>query len=97
MKNIPHSALLVFYGMSSEDPNTFLFEFFVIFISYDYVTDQQKMKIFPSTLKNQALRWLMGLEGDNITIWAHMKKLFLDKYQEYYKDKDRKESIFKMT
>ena len=55
------------------------------------------MKIFPSTLKNQALRWLMGLEGDNITIWAHMKKVFLDKYQEYYKDKDQKESIFKMT
>ena len=26
-----------------------------------------------------------------------MKKVFLDKYQEYCKDKDRKEAIFKMT
>ena len=26
-----------------------------------------------------------------------MKKVFLDKYQEYCKDKDQKEAIFKMT
>ena len=97
MKNIPHLALLIFYGMSSDDPKTFLFEFYVLCISYDYITDQQKMKIFPSTLKNQELMWFMGLGGDNITIWAQMKKVFLDKYQEYYKDKDQKESIFKMT
>ena len=84
--------------MSSEDPKTFLFEFYVLCISYDYITDQQKMKIFPSTLKNQELMWFMGLGGDNITISAQMKKVFrLDKYQEYYKDKDQKESIFKMT
>ena len=39
----------------------------------------------------------MGLGGDNIVIWAQIKKLFLDKYQEYCKDKDQKEAIFKMT
>ena len=39
----------------------------------------------------------MGLWGDNTSTWAQMKKTFLNKYQEYYKDKDRKEAIFKMT
>lgn len=27
MKNIPHSTIPSFHGMTSEDPNTFLFEF----------------------------------------------------------------------
>ena len=39
----------------------------------------------------------MRLGGDSIVIWAQIKKLFLDKYQEYCKDKDQKEAIFKMT
>ena len=39
----------------------------------------------------------MGLGGDNISTWEHMNKTFLDKYQDYYNDKDQKESIFKMT
>ena len=39
----------------------------------------------------------MGLGRDSIVIWAQIKKLFLDKYQEYCKDKDQKEAIFKMT
>ena len=39
----------------------------------------------------------MGLGGDNIVTWEQIKKVFLDKYQEYFKDKDQKEAIFKMT
>ena len=39
----------------------------------------------------------MGLRGDSIVTWAQMNKVFLDKYQEYCKDKDRKEAIFKIT
>ena len=97
MKKIPHSTLSIFYGMERDDPNAFLFEFEVLCRSYDYVTNQHKMKLFPATLKDPTLRWFMGLEGDNISTWAQMKKVFLDKYQEYYKDKDQKESIFKMT
>ena len=51
MKHIPHSALPNFHGMESEYLDTFLFEFDVLCSSYDYVTDQQKLKIFPATLK----------------------------------------------
>ena len=67
MKNIPHSTLPNFHGMESEDPYTFLSEFDVLYSSYDYVMDQHRLKIFPGTLKNHALRWFMGLGGDIIS------------------------------
>ena len=67
MKNISPSALPHFHGLTSEDLDTFLFKFFFICITYDYTTDDQKLKLFPSTLNDAALRWFMGLLGDNIT------------------------------
>jgi hypothetical protein len=38
----------------------------------------------------------MGLRKDNIHSWDHMKKKFLDKYQDYCKDKERREEVLKM-
>jgi len=72
MKNISFSALPHFHGLSTEDPNTFLFEFVVIYRTYDYVEDEKNLKLFPSTLKDAALCWFMGLPGNNITTWAQM-------------------------
>lgn len=40
MKNISPISLLHFHGLSSEDPNTFMFEFFVFCRSYDYALDE---------------------------------------------------------
>lgn len=54
-KNIPNSSLLNFHGLSKEDLDTFLFEFDVLCKSYDYVLDAPKLKIFPTTLKDDAL------------------------------------------
>jgi hypothetical protein len=62
MKNIPPSALPNLHGLASEDLDTFLFKFDVLCQSYDYSLDAQKLKLFPSTLKEVALRWFMGLE-----------------------------------
>jgi hypothetical protein len=56
MKNIPHSTLLNFHGLSKEDPENFLFKFNVLCRSYDYVSDANKLSIFPATLKDVALR-----------------------------------------
>ena len=53
MKNIPLSALPNFHGLSSEDPYEFLFEFDILYRSYDYVSDIQKLKVFPATLKGR--------------------------------------------
>ena len=38
--------------------------------TYDYAEDEQKLKLFPSTLKDAALRWFMGLLGNSVTTWA---------------------------
>ena len=56
MKNISHLALPHFHGLTTEDPDTFLFEFAVLFRTYDYAEDEQKLKLFPSILKDASLR-----------------------------------------
>ena len=93
MKNISPSALPHFHGLTKKDLETFLFEFVVICRTYDYTNDEQKLKLFPSTLKNASLRWFMGLPGDNITTWAQMQQAFNNKYQHYCRSKDTKEEI----
>ena len=70
MKNISPSALPHFHGLTTEDHDTFLFEFAVLYRTYDYAEDEQNLKLFPSTLKYAALRRSMGLLGNSITTWA---------------------------
>jgi len=64
MKAIPLHNIPTFHGLTSEDPNAFLFKFDVL--CRDYTTDPQKLKLFPSTLKGAALNWFMGLDGGTI-------------------------------
>jgi hypothetical protein len=97
MKNIPHLALSNFHGLSKEDPDIFLFEFDVLCRSYDYVSDAQKLKLFPTTLKNVALCWFMSLSRDNICTWDQMTHKFLKMYQYYCKYKERKEEVLIMA
>ena len=97
MKNISPSSLPHFHGLTSEDLDTFLFEFHVIRKTYDYTTNEQKLKLFPSTLKDVALWWFMGLPWERITTWAQMQQAFNNKYRDYCRSKDTKEEIFRMT
>ena len=96
MKNIPLSALPHFHGMSSEDPNSFLFEFEILCRNYNYVRDAQKLKLFPAMMKDSALRWFMGLGEHTIRTWEEMRSTFLKKYQEYYRTRDSQNDIFRM-
>ena len=73
MKNIPPSSLPTFYGKSNEDPDTFLFEFDILYRSYNYLQDSHKLKLFPSTLKDSSLRWFMGLGESTIRTWDDMR------------------------
>jgi len=70
MKNISPSPLPHFHGLTLEDPAIFMFELAAICKNYDYITDEEKLKLFPSTLKDIALHCFMGLLGDRITTWA---------------------------
>jgi hypothetical protein len=61
MKNIPPSSLPHFSWLRSEDMNAFRFEFGVLFHGYNYSSDFQKINLFPTSLKDVALHWFMGL------------------------------------
>jgi hypothetical protein len=39
----------------------------------------------------------MGIGRDNIHTWDQMTKIFLEKYQNYCKDEERREEVFRMT
>ena len=97
MKAIPLQHIPTFHGLTSEDPGAFLFEFDVLCRGYDYTTDPQKLKLFPSTLKGAALRWFMGLGGGVINNWDQMKEAFLKKYQDYCRSRELKDEIFQMS
>jgi len=51
MKIISPLALPHFDGLTTEDPDTFLFEFSTIYRTYDYAENEKKFELFPSTLK----------------------------------------------
>jgi hypothetical protein len=97
MKNIPLSDLPNFHGLSTEDLDEFLFEFDILCRIYDYTTTAQKLKLFLATLKGNALRWFMSLGGETISTWVQMRHLFLNKYQDYCRIRERREELFKMS
>lgn len=80
--------------LESEDLDAFLFEFDILCRGYDYTTNPQKLKLFPSTLKGAALQWFMGLSGGTINDWEQMKTAFLKTYQDYCRSKELKDEIF---
>jgi hypothetical protein len=80
LKSIPLQNLPIFNGLISEDPDAFLFVFDVLCIDYDYTFEPKKLKLFPSTLKPETLRWFMGLGGGTINSRDEMKQAFLTKY-----------------
>lgn len=96
-KNISPSIFPNFHGLRSEDPETFLFEFEVLCRSYDYLHDAQKLKLFPTTLKDAVLKFFMGLGINSIRTWEQMKTSFLEKYKDYYMPHNIKDGVFKMT
>ena len=82
--------------MTSEDPDSFLFEFDILCHGYNYIRDSQKLRLFPATLKDSTLRWFMGLGEHTIRSWDDMRIAFLKKYQEYCKTRDSHNDIFRM-
>ena len=77
MKAIPLQNIPTFHALTSEYLDVFLFEFDVLCRGYDYTTDPQKLKLFPSTLKGTILFWFMGLGGGTINSWDKWKNIFL--------------------
>ena len=97
MKIISPLVLPHFHGNSTEDLDEFLFDFDILCRIYDYTSSEKKLKLFPSTLKDNALHWFMSLVGETVATWDNMKQVFLAKYQEYCITKDKREELFKMV
>jgi hypothetical protein len=97
MKTINPSILPHFHGLVSKYPDTFMLEFVVICRTYDSTTDEQKLKLFSSTLKDSTLRWFMSPKGNNITSWDQVKNTFSEKYRDYCRARDTRYEIFRMT
>ena len=96
MKNISPSILPNFHGLINEDPKAFLFQFEVLYRSYDYLIDPHKLKLFPDTLKYGALKWFMGLRTHTLRTWEEMKNVFLEKYKYYCMQHNLKDEVFKI-
>jgi len=97
MKNIPPSVLPNFYGMSSEGHDSLMFEFDILCHTYGYTNDTHKLHLFPTTLKEAASKWFMGLGEHTITAWEDMRKFFLRKYQPYYRPRDSNEDTLDVS
>lgn len=67
LKFIPLAIISKFLGNHHEEPNVFLFEFDILYRTYDYIIDAHKLKLFPLTLKAHVFIWFMGLGNKVIT------------------------------
>ena len=82
-KTIPPHVLPNFRSLENEDHGVFLFQFEVLCRGYGYCDNDQKLNVFPLTLKGISLRWFMSLSGNCIQTWEDMKHVFLKRYQDY--------------
>nr|XP_027072042.1 uncharacterized protein LOC113696855 [Coffea arabica] len=72
-----------FHGLSGEEPHKHVKEFEMVCSSMKPpgVTEEQiRLRIFPFSLKDAAKDWLYYLPAGSITIWAQLKKKFLEKF-----------------
>ena len=54
-KRIPPHVLPIFHGLENEDPDVFLFQFELLCRAYGNCANDQKLNVFPLTLKGIAL------------------------------------------
>ena len=52
--------------------------------------------MFPTTLKDGALKWFMGLGTHTIRTWDKMKNVFLEKYKDYSMPHNLKDEVLNM-
>jgi len=74
--------LPTFNGLASEDPHTYLKEFYMVCVGMkpNGVDEEQvKLKAFPFSLKEAAKAWFFSILPGSIRTWNAMKKIFLEK------------------
>ncbi|TYK18879.1 uncharacterized protein E5676_scaffold204G00840 [Cucumis melo var. makuwa] len=81
--------------LTEQDPHKFIKEFHVVCSNmrpHGVTEEQLNLKTFPFALKDDIKHWLYILPAGFVTIWAQMKKLFLEKiFPAFHTTKTRKE------
>lgn len=98
MENISLSSLPHFHGITFEDSDTFMFEFFFVYRTYDYASNDQKLKLFPSS---NPQRCNIALVYESTWRKHHYPgpnaQTFNNKSWDYCSSKETKEEILRMT
>ena len=72
-----------FHGLPSEDPLTFLREFYTTiqtFPLHDLTEDELRMRCFPYTLKDWAKMWFINLPEGTLATWDKVYDKFMTKF-----------------
>ena len=88
LKNIHYNMLPSFHGMPSEDPLSFMRDFYSTlqtFPLHGLNEDQLRMRCFPYTLKDRAKAWLMLLPPGSLTSWEEVYDKFINKFYSHQK------------
>ena len=101
LKNIHFIMLPSFHALPSEDPLTFLREFYTTvqtFPLHGLVEDELRMRCFPYTLKDRAKTWLIDLSEDSLGSWEEIYDKFMMKYYSPQKTVElRSKDLFLLT
>ncbi|KAM2409092.1 hypothetical protein ACFX1X_028041 [Malus domestica] len=90
------NILPTFNGFSTDDPNMHIVEFVMgckNILVRGFLAESIKLHLFPYTLKDQAMRWLLTLPSGSISTWAHLSEIFLSKYYPTSKTLDMRTQI----
>ncbi|KAL5855361.1 hypothetical protein ACOSQ4_005163 [Xanthoceras sorbifolium] len=88
LKNIHFNMLSFFDGAASEDPLTFMREFYSIITTFPLQRlseDQLRMRCFPYIMKDMANQWLMTLPAGSLCTWSVVYKKFMGKFYSHQK------------
>ena len=83
LKGIHFNMLPSFNGLPSEDPLTFLREFYTTiqtFPLHGLAEDELRMRCFPYTLKDRAKTWLINLPEGSLGTWDEVYEKFMMKF-----------------
>ncbi|MBM1019735.1 retrotransposon gag family protein, partial [Escherichia coli] len=96
LKHIHFHMLPSFHGIASEDPLTFMRDFYSIIQTFplqDLTEDQLRMRCFPYTLKDAAKTWFMTLAPGSLNTWDAVYNRFISKFYSHAKTAELRSKI----
>ncbi|KAB2615360.1 hypothetical protein D8674_021948 [Pyrus ussuriensis x Pyrus communis] len=96
LKNTHYNMLPSFYGVASEDPLSFVRDFYATIRTFPLQglrEDQLRMRCFPYTMKDKAKQWLMSLTPRLLVTWEAIYNKFVAKFYSHQKTTELRSKI----